>query len=71
MDCLDDSLSLKLLGSNGISRYSDGDQSRGAPSFVIAICLLPLLVVKIGPKESLVTFGNVDMLLFVQATLFF
>ena len=65
MDCLDDSLSLKLLGSKGISRYSDGVHTNGEPSLEICICLLPLVVVKIGPKESLVTLGKFDMLLFV------
>ena len=66
MDSLLDSLSEKLDGSNATSKYSDGVQIKGLPSsFDIEICLLPFVVVKIGPRVSLVTFGSVDMLLFV------
>jgi len=66
IDNLLDSLSEKLDGSNATSRYSDGVHITGLPSsFDIWICLLPLVVVKIGPRVSFEIFGSVDMLLFV------
>ena len=65
IDTLDACGSEKEDVSNATSKYSDGVQIKGLPSsFEIAICLLPFVVVKIGPRVSFEIFGNVDMLLF-------
>ena len=54
-------LSEKFDGSNGMSKYSDGVQIRGPPSFEIAICFDPLLLTTKGPSVSLEMFGKVDI----------
>ena len=56
------SLSAKLLGSKGTSRYSDGCHTNGPSSLEIWICLEPLEVTVSGPSLRLQMLGKVDMI---------